>query len=50
MGGVAVLLFLTYFSYFEKELKETQNYWAFGLLPSSRKHDVSGTGNVCVLR
>jgi hypothetical protein len=33
----------------------TQNYWVFGLFPSSgvlgtRKHDVSETGSVSVLR
>jgi hypothetical protein len=33
----------------------TQNYWDFGFCPSSgilgtRKHDVSETGSVCVLR
>jgi hypothetical protein len=33
----------------------TQNYWVFGLFPSSgilgtRKHDVSETGSISVLR
>jgi hypothetical protein len=33
----------------------TQNYWVFGLFPSSgilriRKHDISETGSVSVLR
>jgi hypothetical protein len=57
-GGVDVLLFLSLlnlFAYFAKELKETQNYWVFGLFPSSgilenRKHDVSETGTLSVLR
>jgi hypothetical protein len=36
-------------------VNNTQNYWVFGLFPSSgilenRKHDVSETGSVLVLR
>jgi hypothetical protein len=46
-------------NYFMKEMikenKITNNYWVFGLFPSSsiletRKHDVSETGSVSVLR
>jgi hypothetical protein len=43
------------FSKRTKRHGDTQNYWGFGLFPSSgilrnRKHDVSETGSVSVLR
>jgi hypothetical protein len=44
-----------FFMKFTEVVKNTQNYWVFGLFPSScilenRKHDVSETGSVSVVR
>jgi hypothetical protein len=46
---------LIYTEQYAKENFSTQNYWVFGLYPSSniletRKHNVSETGSISVLR